>query len=224
MAEFRTTVTTMREEIVKELCSTMISLQTTMTVHANKITALETSHIAADNAKLKATVDDQENHSRRQNIRVIGLPEGEEGANPIAFIGSFLKEIMGEKTFANTPVIDSAHRTSAAKPLPGEPPRAMLVRLHYYQTKELILRTSRERGQLSYKGKRIHIFPDYSATLARRRAEFKDVKAQLYQAGVKFGLIHPAKLRITFQGSAHTFDTPDAALQFFRTTIQPTTK
>ena len=122
------------------------------------------------------------------------------------------------------PVIDSAHRTSAAKPLPGKPPRAMLVRLHYYQTKELILRASRERGQLSYKGKRIHIFPDYSATLARRRAEFKDVKAQLYQAGVKFGLIHPAKLRITFQGSAHTFDTPDAGLQFFRTTIQPTTK
>ena len=50
-----------------------------MTVHANKITALETSQndvpdrlleleaqciaLAADNAKLKATVDDQENRS-----------------------------------------------------------------------------------------------------------------------------------------------------------------
>lgn len=65
----------------------------------------------------------------------------------------------------------------------------MLVRLHYCQMREMILHASRERGQLSYKGK---------ATLARRGAEFKDVKAQLYQAGVKFGLIHPAKLRITF--------------------------
>ena len=75
--------------------------------------------LVADNAKLKATVDDQENRSRRQNIRVFGLLEGEEGTNPTAFMGAFLKEIMGEKTFANTPVIDSAHRTSAAKPQIG---------------------------------------------------------------------------------------------------------
>ncbi|KAG7261962.1 hypothetical protein CRUP_038180 [Coryphaenoides rupestris] len=112
----------------------------------------------------------------------------------------------------------------AAKPPPGKPPRAMLVRLHYYQTKELILRTSRERGQLSYKGRKIHIFPDYSAALARRRAEFRDVKAQLHQAGVKFGLVHPAKLRLTFQGTVHTFENPDAALLFFQKTIQPTTE
>lgn len=99
----------------------------------------------------------------------------------------------------------------------------MLVRLHYYQTKELILRASREHEQLVYNGKRIHIFPDYSAALARRRAEFKEVKAQLRQAGVKFGLFHPTKLRITFQGATHTFDSPDAALLFLRTTIQPAT-
>ena len=99
----------------------------------------------------------------------------------------------------------------------------MLVQFHYYQTKELILCASREREQLVYNGKRIHIFPDYSAALARRRAEFKDAKAQLRQAGVKFGLLHPAKLRITFQGATHTFDSPDVALLFLHTTIQPAT-
>ncbi|KAJ8416346.1 hypothetical protein AAFF_G00356340 [Aldrovandia affinis] len=115
---------------------------------------------------LKAAVDDQENCSRRQNIRVIGIPEGKEDTNPTAFMGSFLKEVLGEETFIDQPVIDRAHRTLATKPSPGKPPRAMLVRLHYYQTKEMILRVSRKRGQLSYKGKKIHIFPYHSAALA----------------------------------------------------------
>ncbi|KAJ8416268.1 hypothetical protein AAFF_G00382900 [Aldrovandia affinis] len=219
------------EEIVKELRSTITLLQTTVSDHADKISLLENSQnavtdrlaeleaqcasLAADNVMLKVAVDDSENCFRRQNIRVIGIPEGEEGTNPTAFMGSFLKEVLGEETFTDQPVIDRAHRTLATKPPPGKPPRAMLVRLHYYQTREMILRASRERGQLSYKGKKIHIFPDYSAALARRRVEFKDVKAQLHQAGVKFGLVYPAKVRLTFQGTVHTFNNPDAALLFF---------
>lgn len=240
MAEFRATALTMREEVVKELRSTLTSLQTTVADHANKISALEDSQndvtdrlaeletrcasLASDNIKLKAAVDNQENRSRRQNLRIVGLPEGEEGNNPTAFMGPFLRELLGEGALTTTPVVDRAHRTFVAKPPPGQPPRAMLVRLHYYQTKERILRAFRERSQLSYHGKRIHIFPDYSAALARRRAEFKVVKAQLHQAGVKFGLIYPAKLRLTFQGSTHTFDSPEAALLFCRTSIQPATE
>ena len=41
MAEFRATALTMREEIVKELHSTMASLQTSVNVHTSKIDALE---------------------------------------------------------------------------------------------------------------------------------------------------------------------------------------
>ena len=80
MAEFRVTALTMREKIVKELRSTMASLQTTVNVHASKIDALETSQnevtdrlveleaqcaaLAADDIKLIAAVDVQENRSR----------------------------------------------------------------------------------------------------------------------------------------------------------------
>ncbi|KAJ8383485.1 hypothetical protein AAFF_G00220020 [Aldrovandia affinis] len=232
MAEFRATASAMREEIVKELRSALTLLQTTVSDHADKISSLETSQnevtdrlaeleaqcasLAADNVMLKAAVDDQENRSRRQNIRVIGIPEGEEGTNPTDFMGSFLKEVLGKETFADQPVIDRAHRTLATKPPPGKPPRAMLVRLHYYQTREMILRASRERGHLSHKGKKNHIFPDFSAALARRRAEFRDVKAQLHQAGVKFGLVYPAKLRLTFQGTVHTFNNPGQCFSFSR--------
>ena len=158
MAEFRATAQSIREDVVKELRSVMSSIQATVADHASAISALETSQgdiadrleglerqcvaLAADNVQLKAAVDDQENRSRRQNIRVVGLPEGEEGPNPTAFMGSFLKDVLGAEIFPNVPVIDRAHLTLAAKPPPGKPPRPMLVRLHHLQTKELILRTT----------------------------------------------------------------------------------
>lgn len=170
-------------------------METPLTDIDNWLTELETKNheLTSENVKLKVSLDEQEKRSRRQNIRVVGITEGTEGRNPTEFMATFLLDVLGGETFDQPPVIDRAHRTLAVKPQPGHPPRAMLVRLHYFQTKDKILCIYRERGQLNYNGKRIHIFPDYSADLAKRRAAYKDVKAHLHKAGVRFGLIHPDK-------------------------------
>ncbi|MGH0118124.1 UNVERIFIED_CONTAM: hypothetical protein FKN15_044426 [Acipenser sinensis] len=68
----------------------------------------------------------------------------------------------------------------------------VLVRLHHYQTKELILSLAREWDLLSFWGHKIFIFPDLSADLTRRRATFKTIKDKLYKDGIKFGLLHLA--------------------------------
>ena len=173
-------------------------------------------------SEVKGCLDEQENRSGRQNIRAVGITEGTEGHNPTEFMATFLQDVLGGETFDRPPVIDRAHHPLAVKPQPGCPSRAMLVRLHYFQTKEKIIRTSRKRGQLNYNGKQIHFFPDYSADLGRRRAAYKDVKAHLHKVGVRFGLIHPAKLRITFQGASHTLKMPQSALTFYRDNIHST--
>lgn len=46
----------------------------------------------------------------------------------------------------------------------------------------------------------VRFFPDMSAEVARCRAEFKDVKAALRNAGITYGMLHPARLRVDFQG------------------------
>ena len=54
-----------------------------------------------------------------------------------------------------------------------------------------------------------------SASLAKQRATFKDIKDKLHTARIMFFLRHPAQLCITINGDRHLFDTPAAAEIFY---------
>jgi hypothetical protein len=56
----------------------------------------KTSTLTTSNAKLAAKVLDLESRSRRNNIRVIGLPETIEGTQPTAFFSNMLGEVFGD--------------------------------------------------------------------------------------------------------------------------------
>ncbi|CAL9701054.1 unnamed protein product [Knipowitschia caucasica] len=150
-----------------------------------------------DNSKLKAKVLDLENRSRRQNIRILGLTESTEGARPTDFFPLWLQEVFGKDILPSPPEIDRAHRTLNAKPGPGERPRPVIMRLHRFQTKELIIREARRKGMFDYRGQRIRIVEDYSAEVVSQRAQYRDVMAELYKQGMKPALLFPARLRIT---------------------------
>ncbi|KAG9266222.1 LINE-1 type transposase domain-containing protein 1 [Astyanax mexicanus] len=168
-----------------------------------------------ENVTLTSKVDDLENRSRRQNLRIIGLPEGSEGQSPSTFISQLLVEIMGEEIFPQPPELDRAHRALVAKPAQGERPRAVIVRFHRFQEKERALRWAREHPSTMYQGKKILFFPDMSSSLARRRAAFKGIKAKMYKDGVAFALLYPARLRITIGGKHSFFETPAEAEAFY---------
>lgn len=109
----------------------------------SRVAVLERSYVdlRAENEKLRACVDDQENRSRRQNIRVVSLPEKSEGSHPTTFMATFLVEVFGGDSFPVKSTVDCAHH-ALRSPQPNGPPRAMIVHLHHYQTRELILRLS----------------------------------------------------------------------------------
>lgn len=62
-----------------------------------------------------------------------------------------------------------------------------------------ILRKARDRGgQLKYKGNPIAIVPDYTANVARARAAFTPARKILQgKPGIRYGLLYPARLRIS---------------------------
>lgn len=67
-------------------------------------------------------MDDQENRSRRQNIRAVGLPEKLEKGNPIIFMKSILTEVFKEDSFPRKPEVDRTHCTLRQPPkAPQEP-------------------------------------------------------------------------------------------------------
>ena len=207
-------------------------IQTTITDHGQRVESLE-SHaelqdqriqaleercvaLAESNTKLAAKTIDLESRSRRNNIRIIGLPESIEGPRPTSFFADLLAEVLGDQTLQSPPELDRAHRALTAKPQPGSRPRPVIIRLHRYQIKELIIREARKRrGKLQYRGSPIQIFEDYAPEVAEERAKYRTVMTDLYNLALRPTLLFPARLQITLEtGAKKRFSSPEEAASF----------
>ena len=181
-----------------------------------RITSTEATvkSLESQNKHLLDRVEDLENRSRRSNLRIVNIPEGSEtGKEPKQFIADFLMEALGE-VFTSPPPIDRAHRTG---PLPerGSPkPRPFIVCFHNFSGKEKTLRWAMKH-KLKHRNVTVRLYQDMSANLAKNRATFNGIKQDLYKKGIRFGLLYPARLRVTFDGESFYFDTPEEARAFY---------
>uniref|UniRef100_A0A3B4U8Z8 L1 transposable element RRM domain-containing protein n=1 Tax=Seriola dumerili TaxID=41447 RepID=A0A3B4U8Z8_SERDU len=112
-------------------------------------------------------LDDLENRSQRNNLRINGFPEGCEGRDPTAFLTKVLPEVLGVE-FSDGLEIEWAHR-SAAQPRPdGKPPRPFIVCFLRHTDKEKIRNAARDKGKVTWKDYHIMFFLDYSKLLCRQ--------------------------------------------------------
>lgn len=65
---------------------------------------------------MRVKLDNSENRSRRNNVRIIGIPEHSEGTCLTTFMEELLLEVFGKESFAKPPVVDRAHRSPPPKP------------------------------------------------------------------------------------------------------------
>ncbi|CAG5896879.1 unnamed protein product [Menidia menidia] len=74
------------------------------------------SSLTANVAKLENKCEDLESRSRRNNIRIVGVPEGP-GTCDTAAVSALLKEAFA---LEKEPLLDRSHRTLQPKPQPNE--------------------------------------------------------------------------------------------------------
>ena len=202
----------------------LTDLESALSGYSDRIVSMEESlsQLQTENRRLVDKVDDLENRSRRPNMRIIGLPEGVEGSDAVGFVAGLLSEALGQECLPTPPVLDRAHRIGRSDDLRSKP-RAMIVRFHYFQDKEKVLRKSRELAdRLTFQGRKISFFPDFSASVTQRRAGFKQVKSRLYERGLKFGMQYPARLWVLLDNKRRFFDNPQEAQVFLDRLETPT--
>lgn len=195
-------------------------LQRACTDHSDLLTSLD-STVSTVKAEVKLLIDkceDLEGRARRNNIRLVGVPEGAEGGRPTEFIAQLLMDSLG---LEELPLLDRAHRTLQSKPSDGKPPRPFVIRVHFFHVRNDILRRASE-APLLHQGKRLFLFPDYTSSVAKKCAAFTDVKRLLHSCpGVKFGLRFPTILKITLPGGAtHNFEDPATAMDFVKLNLK----
>uniref|UniRef100_H3ABH4 L1 transposable element RRM domain-containing protein n=1 Tax=Latimeria chalumnae TaxID=7897 RepID=H3ABH4_LATCH len=174
----------------------------------------ELAHQTRYAGELWDRVQDLENRSRRNNIRVIGVPEGVEGnglSGPTLLL-SILWECLplGEMDSIE---VERAHRTLGPRPPPDQHPRPIITRLLRFQDRERILRLAREAGELYWWGGKIMIFPDMSRELAAQRKLFTPARHRCMELWIRYALQYPAVLRVTVNGRQQKFEDPEEAIR-----------
>ena len=184
-----------------------------------RLAELEKSYddLCVQNKLLKTKVNDLEGRSRRQNIKIVGLPEKIEMGSPTTFVSDWLPKLLGAEHFPRGVKVDRAHRIGA----PSNRPRIMIARIHHDAVKEKIIRVARNEGPLNYDGQRISIFPDLTAEVMKDRKEFDAVRLKLKEAGIRHGFLFPARLIFTHAGQTKIFDSSKEAAAYVDKHTQP---
>lgn len=156
---------------------------------------------------------DLEGRSKRMNIRIAGVKEGKENGQRVSdFVALLLKTTLD---LDDIPLLDRAHRALRTRAGDDGPPRHFITRVHYSHILDEILRKVSAKRNLTFEGDRIQIFRDLPQAVVKRRAAFTPARNLLRdKPGVKFGLLYPAKLRVTHNGKEEVFTDPAAARRF----------
>lgn len=115
---------------------------------------------------MKSKFDDLWGRSRRQNIRILSIPEGSKNGRPTESVVSLLSELCRGDSFAYPIIVDRAHRLLGPKPTEGN--KAGM------QAESML-------GALITKQKKINwCFRDYSTALFSTKTQVSSVKINTF--------------------------------------------
>lgn len=160
---------------------------------------------------LEDKVMDLEARSRRNNLRLVNLPEGAEGQDPCVFLERWLPEMLG----TGAVVIERAHRIGPKRDS-NTPPRTLIMRFLNYKDKQVIFAAARAKNDIRFQNQQVRMYPDTAAGLHQLRKQFDSVRVELRKLGLWHGVAHPAKLLVTYKGQTHSFTTAVTAREFVK--------
>uniref|UniRef100_H3B537 L1 transposable element RRM domain-containing protein n=1 Tax=Latimeria chalumnae TaxID=7897 RepID=H3B537_LATCH len=208
---------------VAEMKSAILNLQASQDNLGLRITETIEDDNASDNQQIQqlehclttATerIDDLENRSRRNNVRIVGFPEGVEEGNPVAFLQKVLPGLLDLEEGADLEM-EHAHRALGPRPAQGQRPRAFIIKLLRYPTRKRLLGAARHKGQVMWQDYQISLYPDLSWDLQMKRQQFGEMRKLLQERKLKYGMFYPAILKITVNGETTAFTSPEKAKKF----------
>uniref|UniRef100_A0A5F8GL03 L1 transposable element RRM domain-containing protein n=1 Tax=Monodelphis domestica TaxID=13616 RepID=A0A5F8GL03_MONDO len=164
--------------------------------------------ILEENIKyLNDKVTDLENRGRRDNLRIIGLPEKPEINSKLNIvIQDIIKEncpdILEEE--GNTG-IERVHRTPSTLNPQKTTPRNVIAKCQSFQAKEKILQEARKR-QFRYKGMPIRVTQDLASSTLNDHKAWNMIFRKARELGLQPRIGYPSKLTLYFQGKVWAFN------------------
>lgn len=130
--------------VIDGMCSRITEAEEWISTAEDKLTELDSRVLCLIKEKdfVIDEVDQLENQSRRNNIRIVNLQEGGEGTDPVQFFTDWIPSVLGREHFPEPLIIEPVHRSPKFNSTRDKRPRPILIRLLKYQDRDKILRTA----------------------------------------------------------------------------------
>ncbi len=146
--------------------------------------------------RLTEKMTDIEDRSRRNNVRLVGLPEGAEGPNAAGFLrvnlSKWIPSLRGRDI-----EIDRAHRVYDGG-RGSDRPRTLIFRVLRWHDRLEILKGARQAYPVKCAQDNVTLlfFPDFSPATTIRRKAFNPVLKKMTALGLQPFLIYPAVIKL----------------------------
>ncbi|KAJ1201482.1 hypothetical protein NDU88_005291 [Pleurodeles waltl] len=197
----------------RSMCLEIAGFQSQISGLDQRVATVETQVASwTDNGQelmhLRSKLTDLEDRSRRNNICLMGFPEGIEGTDLTSFLRDTLPKLT-DTTFDPPLEFERVHRLGPKRQDGKGLPRSIIACLLRQCQARQLLQTARAQGPLKLCTTEIQLSADFSKETVDRRRAFLSLRPRLHHLDVKFGLFEPARMWITTNGDSRTFFDPE---------------
>ncbi len=173
--------------------------------------------------RLTEKMTDIEDRSRRNNVRLVGLPEVVEGSDVAGFLSVNLSKWIPSLKGRNIE-IDRAHRVYDGRKNSDRPHTLIFCVLRWHDRSE-ILKGARQAYPVKCTQDNVSLlfFPDFSPATAARRKSFVPVLRTMTALGLQPFLTYPAVIKLRHGGEQRSFDSLRKAEDFISSLSQKKT-
>ncbi|KAJ1178402.1 hypothetical protein NDU88_003648 [Pleurodeles waltl] len=150
---------------------------------------------------LQAHAEDLKERSQRNNMRIRWDQTNTEGVDIVTYVRSLFLQIP-EAAPDKEICLDMVH-TVGLLHANNSCPTDILVCVHDFQLKEMILHKARDLHPLKLKGQAVVLYQDLSAITLQKRSEFYPVTTHLHDTGIIYSWGHPFRIIFCWEGKLH---------------------
>ena len=147
-----------------------------------------------------------QDNMKRNNIRIIGIPEGEEEGQGIEnLLGKVMMETLPNLMREKVTQIQETQRVPNKRNTKRPTARHIIMKMTKFQDTERILKAAREKQEVTYKGAPIILAADFSMETLQARREWQKIFQVMRTRGLQTRLLYPARLSVKTEGQIKSF-------------------
>lgn len=166
-------------------------------------------------AQIKTKLADLEDRSRRNNVKIRGIPKTVKPPDLKNSLVYLMKLALPEAPLEDL-VIDRIHRLPKPKNIPAHLPRDTMVRIHFYHIKDQSMAAARRSNAMPQEMQDLSFFADLSAFTMQQHKQLATITKPLNNHHIPYRWLYPAKLMVTKDGESYVIATIKDGLQLLK--------